>query len=36
LIEVAGKVACKREKSRHIKFPEPVWNTVLYKFWVRV
>ena len=23
LIEVAGKVACKKAKSRHIKFLEP-------------
>jgi len=36
LIEIAGKVVCKKEKNRHIKFLEPAKNVVLHKFWVRI
>jgi len=36
LVEIAGKVICKKETSRHIKFLEPTWNIVLNKFWVRI
>jgi len=32
LIEVAGKVVCKKERSRHTKFLEPAQNIVPHKF----
>jgi len=32
LIEVAGKVVCKKETSRHIKFLEPAYIIVLHTF----